>query len=217
VGHRPAVPDHAPAPPDREPVRRASLVDITCDSDGKITNFACHRKAGGTLPVHPPRRQAYYLGFFLMGAYQATMGDIHNLFGRVNESTSSRTPTSPRDTTSRRRSAAEHPRRALRHPYSEFELVKMVKEAADAAGQGRRAEAERGRRARRQVRGGSRRVTPTWPPARGRREPAAPPRLRRVPDRGALRASRAGSQRSRGPQRPRGGSRREARRSRRPG
>ena len=69
-----------------EPVRRASLVDITCDSDGKIAQFACHRNAGGSLPLHPLRPgEPYYLGICLMGAYQATMGDIHNLFGRVNE------------------------------------------------------------------------------------------------------------------------------------
>jgi arginine decarboxylase len=69
-----------------EPGQRAALVDITCDSDGKIIQFACHRKTGGALPLHPLRNgEPYYLGFFLMGAYQATMGDIHNLFGRVNE------------------------------------------------------------------------------------------------------------------------------------
>ncbi|MBI3548853.1 MAG: biosynthetic arginine decarboxylase [Elusimicrobia bacterium] len=69
-----------------EPVRRGALVDITCDSDGKISQFACHRKAGGILPLHPLKNgDPYYLGIFLMGAYQATMGDIHNLFGRVNE------------------------------------------------------------------------------------------------------------------------------------
>ena len=69
-----------------EPNQRAALVDITCDSDGKIIQFACHRKTGGALPLHPLRNgEPYYLGFFLMGAYQATMGDIHNLFGRVNE------------------------------------------------------------------------------------------------------------------------------------
>jgi arginine decarboxylase len=69
-----------------EPTRRAALVDITCDSDGKIAQFPCHRKAGGALPMHEMKDgQPYYLGVFLMGAYQATMGDIHNLFGRVNE------------------------------------------------------------------------------------------------------------------------------------
>jgi arginine decarboxylase len=69
-----------------EPSQRAALVDITCDSDGKIIQFACHRKTGGALPLHPLREgEPYYLGFFLMGAYQAAMGDIHNLFGRVNE------------------------------------------------------------------------------------------------------------------------------------
>jgi arginine decarboxylase len=69
-----------------EPVKRAALVDITCDSDGKISQFACHRKVGGGLPMHALKNgDPYYVGIFLMGAYQATMGDIHNLFGRVNE------------------------------------------------------------------------------------------------------------------------------------
>ena len=69
-----------------EPTQRSALVDITCDSDGKIVQFAGHRKTGGALPLHPLRNnEPYYLGFFLMGAYQATMGDIHNLFGRLNE------------------------------------------------------------------------------------------------------------------------------------
>jgi arginine decarboxylase len=71
---------------EEQPTRRAALVDITCDSDGKIASFACHRKAGGTLPLHELKPgEPYYLGAFLMGAYQQTMGDIHNLFGRVNE------------------------------------------------------------------------------------------------------------------------------------
>ncbi|MFA6029161.1 MAG: biosynthetic arginine decarboxylase [Elusimicrobiota bacterium] len=68
-----------------EPVRRCSLVDITCDSDGKVDRFVAHRKAGSLLPLHTLDGQPYYMGIFLMGAYQATMGDIHNLFGRVNE------------------------------------------------------------------------------------------------------------------------------------
>ncbi|MFC1678669.1 biosynthetic arginine decarboxylase [Elusimicrobiota bacterium] len=70
---------------DEEPSKQASLADITCDSDGKISNFVVRGEARETLPLHPLNNDPYYLGIFLMGAYQSTMGDIHNLFGRVNE------------------------------------------------------------------------------------------------------------------------------------
>jgi len=83
VGHLfPIMPLHRLA---QEPTRRTALVDITCDSDGKIGQFVSHRKAGGLLPLHELDDRPYYVAIFLMGAYQATMGDIHNLFGRVNE------------------------------------------------------------------------------------------------------------------------------------
>ena len=73
-----------------KPSREATLVDITCDSDGQINKFIDLRDVRDTLPLHPLRhngtaQEAYYLGFFLMGAYQDIMGDLHNLFGRVNE------------------------------------------------------------------------------------------------------------------------------------
>lgn len=62
------------------------LVDITCDSDGKINSFITgDNRIQKTLPLHSLNHQPYYLGFFLMGAYQDIMGDLHNLFGRVNE------------------------------------------------------------------------------------------------------------------------------------
>src|SRR6266545_2345231 len=74
------------------PVRETTLVDITCDSDGQINKFIDLRGVRDTLPIHSliPNGQGngnepYYLGFFLMGAYQDIMGDLHNLFGRVNE------------------------------------------------------------------------------------------------------------------------------------
>lgn len=79
----PIVPIHRH---DEEPSRSATLVDITCDSDGKITKFIDLRDIRDTLPLHPLKaNDPYYLGFFLMGAYQDIMGDLHNLFGRVNE------------------------------------------------------------------------------------------------------------------------------------
>ena len=67
---------------DERPNRSATLQDITCDSDGKITNFVTNRNNSHILPVHPLRRnEPYYLGVFLVGAYQEILGDMHNLFG----------------------------------------------------------------------------------------------------------------------------------------
>lgn len=71
---------------DEEPIRQATLVDITCDSDGKVNKFIDLRDIRETLPLHPLKQnEPYYMGFFMMGAYQDIMGDLHNLFGRVNE------------------------------------------------------------------------------------------------------------------------------------
>jgi arginine decarboxylase len=68
------------------PAHDATLVDITCDSDGKISKFINGGEAPGeTLPLHAINGKPYYMGIFLMGAYQDIMGDLHNLFGRVNE------------------------------------------------------------------------------------------------------------------------------------
>lgn len=79
----PIVPIHRH---DEEPTRSATLVDITCDSDGKVSKFIDLRDIRDTLPLHPIKpNDTYLLGFFLMGAYQDIMGDLHNLFGRVNE------------------------------------------------------------------------------------------------------------------------------------
>ena len=64
------------------PTRNATLQDITCDSDGKITNFVTNRHNSHVLPVHSLRRnEPDYLGVFLVGAYQEILGDMHNLFG----------------------------------------------------------------------------------------------------------------------------------------
>ncbi len=67
------------------PTRNATLQDITCDSDGKIANFVtCHHNSH-VLPVHALKRnEDYYLGVFLIGAYQEILGDMHNLFGDTN-------------------------------------------------------------------------------------------------------------------------------------
>ena len=68
------------------PERAGTLVDITCDSDGKIDQFIDLTDVRPTLPLHALKPgEPYYLGIFLVGAYQDIMGDLHNLFGRVNE------------------------------------------------------------------------------------------------------------------------------------
>jgi len=67
------------------PVRRAVLGDITCDSDGKIDQFIDLRDVRSTLELHPYREgEPYHLGVFLLGAYQEILGDLHNLFGDTN-------------------------------------------------------------------------------------------------------------------------------------
>jgi arginine decarboxylase len=68
------------------PEHNGTLVDITCDSDGKIAKFIdIDNEVSKTLPLHALNGKPYYLGIFLLGAYQDIMGDLHNLFGRVNE------------------------------------------------------------------------------------------------------------------------------------
>ncbi|WP_314313079.1 biosynthetic arginine decarboxylase [Hoylesella marshii] len=70
---------------DERPTRSATLQDITCDSDGKIANFVTNRHISHILPVHALRKsEPYYLGVFLVGAYQEILGDMHNLFGDTN-------------------------------------------------------------------------------------------------------------------------------------
>ncbi len=67
------------------PTRSATLQDITCDSDGKIAHFVTSRNISNILPVHALRKnEPYYLGVFLVGAYQEILGDMHNLFGDTN-------------------------------------------------------------------------------------------------------------------------------------
>ena len=73
------------------PTCEGTLVDITCDSDGQVSKFIDFQDVRDTLPLHKLHAngngqvEPYYIGFFLMGAYQDIMGDLHNLFGRVNE------------------------------------------------------------------------------------------------------------------------------------
>jgi len=70
---------------DEKPDRSATLQDITCDSDGKIDNFISTRNFSYYLPVHSLKaKEPYYIGVFLVGAYQEILGDLHNLFGDTN-------------------------------------------------------------------------------------------------------------------------------------
>ena len=70
---------------DEKPDRSATLQDITCDSDGKIANFVTSRNVAHDLPVHTIKaKESYYIGVFLVGAYQEILGDMHNLFGDTN-------------------------------------------------------------------------------------------------------------------------------------
>ena len=70
---------------DEKPRCNATLQDITCDSDGKIDNFISTSNNNYHLPVHPLKEgEPYYIGVFLVGAYQEILGDLHNLFGDTN-------------------------------------------------------------------------------------------------------------------------------------
>ncbi|MDD4514298.1 biosynthetic arginine decarboxylase [Massilibacteroides sp.] len=70
---------------DERPSKTATLQDITCDSDGKIDNFINSKNYAYHLPVHPLKnKEPYYMGVFLVGAYQEILGDLHNLFGDTN-------------------------------------------------------------------------------------------------------------------------------------
>lgn len=70
---------------DERPDRTCTIQDITCDSDGKIANFITSHGTSSSLPVHSVKPgEPYYLGVFLVGAYQEILGDMHNLFGDTN-------------------------------------------------------------------------------------------------------------------------------------
>ena len=78
----PVVPIHML---DRRPDQRAVLADLTCDSDGKIDRFIDRRDVKTVLEVHEVGEGPYYLGVFMVGAYQEILGDLHNLFGDTHE------------------------------------------------------------------------------------------------------------------------------------
>jgi arginine decarboxylase len=66
------------------PTRRGVIADLTCDSDGKLDQFIDLRDVKNCLELHPSDGKPYYLGMFLVGAYQEILGDLHNLFGDTN-------------------------------------------------------------------------------------------------------------------------------------
>jgi arginine decarboxylase len=67
---------------DEEPTRRGVIADLTCDSDGRIDHYVDAEGVDVSLPLHTLNdRESYRLGIFMVGAYQETLGDIHNLFG----------------------------------------------------------------------------------------------------------------------------------------
>lgn len=69
-----------------KPTKLCSIVDITCDSDGKIDQFIGQETVASNIPMHTlNKNEDYFIGIFLTGAYQDVMGDMHNLFGRLNE------------------------------------------------------------------------------------------------------------------------------------
>jgi arginine decarboxylase len=69
---------------DEQPTRRGVFADLTCDSDGKIDQFINPREAKSLIELHPWVGAPYYIGVFLVGAYQEILGDLHNLFGDTN-------------------------------------------------------------------------------------------------------------------------------------
>lgn len=67
---------------EQQPIRRAVLQDLTCDSDGRIDHYVDHQNISNTLPLHAiTESEEYLIGFFMVGAYQEILGDMHNLFG----------------------------------------------------------------------------------------------------------------------------------------
>ncbi|MCP5468416.1 MAG: biosynthetic arginine decarboxylase [Deltaproteobacteria bacterium] len=116
-----------------EPQREASIVDITCDSDGKIDQFIDRYEAKPTLLLHDLKsNQPYYIGMFLLGAYQEVMGDMHNLFGRVHEVHVFCDDEDPEDYYIEEIIRGDTSRNVLQQfQYSPAELIKTVKQSID--------------------------------------------------------------------------------------
>ena len=82
---------------DETPTERGVVHDLTCDSDGCISHYVDQDGIEASLPVHAfdPRAETYLLGFFMVGAYQEILGDIHNLFGDTDAVNVTLDPQSP--------------------------------------------------------------------------------------------------------------------------
>ena len=70
---------------DEKPSHKATIVDITCDSDGCLDTFVDRANVKTALDLHVPNNEPYYIGFFLVGAYQESLANEHNLFGAIHE------------------------------------------------------------------------------------------------------------------------------------
>lgn len=116
-----------------KPQKETTVVDITCDSDGKIDRFIDLLDVKYTLSLHPLRpHEPYYIGMFLIGGYQDIMGDMHNLFGRVHEVHVFCDDEDPEDYYLEEVIPGDTVRNVLsRLQYSPTELVKTVKVALD--------------------------------------------------------------------------------------
>lgn len=77
---------------DEKPTLKATIVDITCDSDGCLNTFIDRSDTKTVLELHPPSDHPYYIGFFLVGAYQESLANEHNLFGAIHEAEIHMTP-----------------------------------------------------------------------------------------------------------------------------
>ena len=119
---------------DEVPTRDSTIVDITCDSDGKIDSFIENETVDETIALHPLHEgEPYYLGMFLTGAYQDIMGDMHNLFGRVHEVHVFVDDEDPEDYYIEEVIPGDTLERVLvRVQYEPSDLAKRVKQALDA-------------------------------------------------------------------------------------
>jgi len=118
---------------DEQPTRHGTIVDITCDSDGKIDQFVNSVGPKPTLSLHYLKPgEPYYIGLFLLGAYQDIMGDMHNLFGRVNEVHVFTDDEDPEDFYLEEVLPGENMADVLQHvQYYPGELIKSMKKSMD--------------------------------------------------------------------------------------
>ena len=132
---------------EEEPTRRGVLADITCDSDGKIDRFIDRAEGKVDLELHPFTGEPYYLGAFLVGAYQEILGDLHNLFGDTNEILVSLDPDAgPGGYRIEEVVAGDSVTDVLRYvSYSRRDLMARVRRASEAALRARRMTLEESR------------------------------------------------------------------------